>query len=160
MISGANSYRQIHTFTKQRLGYFKEKLSISWRQAPSYSSIRVIIRNTDEERLEKTFRKHANLLDKHTKYDGKLHISSDGKAIKGSYDNKKEEDDEKNHIVFDFEGTQIPLKAIEKSNLALVYCKKSGQYADTNFLHNRLERYNFTWLAKIFWLFIYIFHQM
>ena len=92
MISGANSYRQIHTFTKQRLGYFKEKLSISWRQAPSYSSIRVIIRNTDEERLEKTFRKHANLLDKYTKYDGKLHISSDGKAIKGSYDNKKEED--------------------------------------------------------------------
>jgi hypothetical protein len=52
----------------------------------------VIIRNTDEERLEKTFRKHANLLDKYTKYDGKLHISSDGKAIKGSYDNKKEED--------------------------------------------------------------------
>ena len=39
MISGANSYRQIHTITKQRLGYFKEKLSISWRQAPSYSSI-------------------------------------------------------------------------------------------------------------------------
>jgi 2-polyprenyl-3-methyl-5-hydroxy-6-metoxy-1,4-benzoquinol methylase len=49
------------------------------------------------------------------------------------------------------------LKAIEKSNLTLVYCKKSGQYADTNFLHNRLERYNFTWLAKIFWLFISIF---
>ena len=26
MISGANSYRQIHTFTKQRLGYFKRKI--------------------------------------------------------------------------------------------------------------------------------------
>lgn len=41
-------------------------------------------------------------------------------------------------------------KAVEKSNLTLVHYSKSGQYADTNFLLNRLQRYGFSLPAKIF----------
>ena len=37
-----------------------------------------------------------------------------------------------------------------KSNLHVVYSNKAGQYADTSFLHNRLQRYGFSFLAKIF----------
>lgn len=92
MISGANSYRQIHTFAKSRFEYLKEKLDIKWKKVPAYTSIRAIIINTDAEALERKFREHAMQLEKSTEYDGKLHISSDGKTIKGSYDNKKSVD--------------------------------------------------------------------
>ena len=91
IISGANSYRSIHTYIDQRLKSFKNKLNLGWKKAPSYTSIRSIICNTESLHLEKAFRKHASMLNSEHDYKSKLNISSDGKTIKGSYDGKSDE---------------------------------------------------------------------
>ena len=60
-------------------------------KAPSYTSIRSIICNTESLYLEEAFRKDASILNSEHDYKGKLNISSDGKTIKGSYDGKSDE---------------------------------------------------------------------
>ena len=89
IISGANSYRSIHTYIEQRLKYFKKKLDVGWKKAPSYTSIRSIICNTGSLDLEEAFRKHASILNSEHDNKSKLNISSDGKTIKGSYTHRK-----------------------------------------------------------------------
>ena len=76
MICGANSYRSIHTYINQRFKYFKKKLDIDWKKVPSYTSIRSIICNTESLHLEKSFRKHARILNSEHDYKSKLNISS------------------------------------------------------------------------------------
>ncbi len=41
-------------------------------------------------------------------------------------------------------------KAVEPHGLSIVHHSVSGQYADTSFLHNRLKRYGFKRIARIF----------
>ena len=41
-------------------------------------------------------------------------------------------------------------KAVHAQGLHVVYHRKSGQYADTSFLYNRLNRYGFNVFANIF----------
>jgi hypothetical protein len=83
LLSGATSYRQIHTFASERLPFFKKYLKLRWKKAPSYSTIREIITNVSVEELEDAFRVHVQMLLENT--TGRF-ISMDGKTARGSFD--------------------------------------------------------------------------
>ena len=64
MLSGARSYRQIHTLIDRRLGLLNAAFpGAALRRAPAYTSVRGILQGLDEAELEKAFRRHAEGLD-------------------------------------------------------------------------------------------------
>jgi len=85
ILSGARSYRQLHTFFKIRLKVLKKHFKVKWKKPPAYSTIRVVLQNIDTKDLEKAFREYSALI---TKLDGKdnVFISLDGKVLRGSFD--------------------------------------------------------------------------
>lgn len=57
MLSGARSYRQIHTLIRIRLELLNAAFpSIALRRAPAYTSVRGILRQLDQDALEQAFR--------------------------------------------------------------------------------------------------------
>lgn len=84
LLSGARSYRQIHSFIAARLellSYF----GIAWKRAPSYTGIRHIIQGCDRASLEEAFRRYSARLAQETPH-GCAHVACDGKALRGSFD--------------------------------------------------------------------------
>src|SRR4051794_14363559 len=64
MVSGARSYRQIHTVIDRRLGLLNAAfLGVALRRAPAYTSVRGILQGLDQTELEQAFRRHAEGLD-------------------------------------------------------------------------------------------------
>ena len=60
MVSGARSYRQIHTVIDRRLGLLNAAFpGAALRRAPAYTSVRGILQGLDEAELEQAFRRHA-----------------------------------------------------------------------------------------------------
>src|SRR3954469_10950578 len=60
MVSGARSYRQIHTLMDRRLGLLNAAFpGAALRRAPAYTSVRSILQGLDEAELEQAFRRHA-----------------------------------------------------------------------------------------------------
>jgi len=92
ILSGAHSYRKIYQFIKRYFKKFKKKYGLKWKKCPSYNTIRNIILGIDSSSLELVFRKHAKELSKELFEEGKdLHLSFDGKVVRGSFDHFKEE---------------------------------------------------------------------
>jgi DDE_Tnp_1-associated len=88
IICGATSYREISSFTRIKLKFFKKYLKLKWKRYPAYSTIRKIILSTDHKSLEKAFRNFSSNLP--TSLEGKI-LSIDGKTIRGSFDNFNEQ---------------------------------------------------------------------
>src|SRR3954454_22050527 len=64
MVSGARSYRHIHTLIDRRLGLLDAAFpGAALRRAPAYTSVRGILQRLDEAELEQAFRGHAEGLD-------------------------------------------------------------------------------------------------
>ena len=85
ILSGATSYRKLHTFMEGKLEVLKEHIGVKWRKAPSYVTIRNILKGIDSRNLEECFRKYSleiNKLDK-TK---NVFLALDGKSVRGSFD--------------------------------------------------------------------------
>lgn len=92
ILSGADSYRNIHTFLSKKLKQYKRKFKVNWGKAPSYSTIRNIILGVDSIKLETAFRKHAEMLSSHTLPTDKTQmLAFDGKVIRGSFDHFKDQ---------------------------------------------------------------------
>lgn len=83
ILSGATSYRKIHSFIKIRFDLLKEMFSLSWKQAPGYTTIRNLIKGVSKEELEACFRNYSSSL---TGQDSQKHLAFDGKTLKGSLD--------------------------------------------------------------------------
>ena len=62
VVSGANSYRTIHTFIETHLRKLKKVFKIKWKKAPCYSEIRFVLQNLNPDDVEKAFREHAAML--------------------------------------------------------------------------------------------------
>ena len=73
IVTGANSYRSIHTFMETHLDRLNAAFGLSWKRAPAYTAIRYILRGLDPEVIEQVFRKHAALLQ-----PGKLEANASG----------------------------------------------------------------------------------
>ena len=89
ILSGADSYRKIHTFIKGRYGILSEKFGLKWKKIPAYTTIRNIIKGLSACSPEECFRKYSLKLSEGEK-EGKLFIACDGKTLRGSSDNFKD----------------------------------------------------------------------
>jgi hypothetical protein len=97
IVTGANSYRGIHTFMETHRSRLNAAFGLSWKRAPAYTAIRYILRGLAPEAVEQAFRKHAGLLEtvadtvqsQDTRpAEGKPRVAAiDGKALKQSFDN-------------------------------------------------------------------------
>ena len=88
IISGGISYRKIHTFIKKRFDELSVELNLNWDKAPSYTTIRSIIQGIKTERLETCFRKYV---EKTSTTIEESVISCDGKTLRGSYNNMRDQ---------------------------------------------------------------------
>lgn len=99
IVTGANSYRGIHTFMETNRARLNAAFGLSWKRAPAYTAIRYILRGLSPEAIEQTFRKHAGLLEvaqdedvgqspdaSPTKAKRRI-IAIDGKTLRHSFDN-------------------------------------------------------------------------
>lgn len=86
MVSGANSYRGIHSFIDMHLARLRKVFGLKWRRAPAYSTIRIILQQLDTASVEQVFRRHAAILHEQASQDGQRHIAIDGKALRHSFD--------------------------------------------------------------------------
>src|SRR3954469_15161920 len=100
MVSGARSYRQIHTLMDRRLGLLNAAFpgaalrrgggapfrGGAWRRPPAYTSVRGILQGLDEAELEQAFRRHAEGLDHTGEAAPSRFVAIDGKTLRGSFD--------------------------------------------------------------------------
>ena len=87
MVSGARSYRQIHTVIDRRLGLLNAAFpGAALRRAPAYTSVRGILQGLDEAELEQAFRRHAEGLDHTGGASPSRFVAIDGKTLRGSFD--------------------------------------------------------------------------
>lgn len=92
ILSNANSYRKVAIFIKERFEELKKSMNIHWENAPSYSAIRYSIIGVSSESLEACFRGDAeNRLNSMNVAQEQIELSIDGKVIKGSFDNFKDQ---------------------------------------------------------------------
>lgn len=87
ILCNAKSYRDISRFIKVNFTEIKRELSLKWKQAPAYTTIRNIINCTSSEELEAAFR---GFMQSQTRYgfkDEVTHIAVDGKVLRHSFDN-------------------------------------------------------------------------
>ena len=85
IVSGANSYRGIHSFIDVHLSRLRRAFGLTWRNAPAYTTIRGIIRQLDAASVETVFRRHAAALSENA--GGKRFVAIDGKTLRHSFDN-------------------------------------------------------------------------
>src|SRR5208282_2226080 len=83
MLSGARSYRQIHTLIKRRLALLNAAFpDAALRRAPAYTSVRGILQRLDPTELERAFRRHAEGLDQSCATTPSRFIAIDGKDVR------------------------------------------------------------------------------
>jgi hypothetical protein len=97
IVTGANSYRGIHTFMETHRTRLNAAFGLSWKRAPAYTAIRYILQGLSPEAIERAFRKHAGLLaatadaaqgpDAKPAERKRRPIAIDGKVLKHSFDN-------------------------------------------------------------------------
>lgn len=97
IVTGANSYRGIHTFMETHRTRLNTAFGLSWKRAPAYTAIRYILRGLAAEAIEQAFRRHAELLqtvnnaaqgpDTKPAKTKRHVIAIDGKALRHSFDN-------------------------------------------------------------------------
>ncbi len=90
ILSGADSYRKIELFIKENWTTLKEEFNLEWRKPPAYTGIRKILVEIDSKELEKAFRKYSKFLS-NLEPEKYAFISMDGKALRGSFDNLKDQ---------------------------------------------------------------------
>ena len=86
MVSGANSYRQMHEFIRIHLQRLNQAFGLRLRCSPSYTGLRLIIQGVDPTALEAAFRQHALSISTPSSSDGLTAIAVDGKTLRGSFD--------------------------------------------------------------------------
>jgi len=92
ILSGADSYRKIHTFIKKKFKQYKKVFKLKWTKAPTYSTIRNVILGVDSHKLEAAFRKHAETMSTDMLAPGETPaLAFDGKVIRGSFDHFKKQ---------------------------------------------------------------------
>jgi hypothetical protein len=87
IVSGANSYRGIHTYFRAHLRALNKAFKIKWKREPAHTAIRYILQGLDAADVERAFREHAAFLNMSPDGAKACVIAFDGKTLKGSFDN-------------------------------------------------------------------------
>ena len=91
MLCGADSYRKIAELIKLKYEIFDKYLDLKWKKVPAYTTIRNILNSVSAEELEKAFREYNLELVNSGKSLENAVIAFDGKVLKGSFDNFKDQ---------------------------------------------------------------------
>jgi hypothetical protein len=86
IVTGANSYRGIHTFIKTHRRRLNKAFKIGWKRPPAHTAIRYILQGLEPADVEKIFREHAADLNSSEAAAGTRVLALDGKALRGSFD--------------------------------------------------------------------------
>lgn len=88
IVSGANSYRGIHTFIRVHLKRLNTAFGLGWKTPPAHTSIRSILSGLDAAHVEAAFRSHAADLNAASvlPQDQCRVLAIDGKVLRGSFD--------------------------------------------------------------------------
>ncbi len=90
MLSNATSYRKIHSFVSIHFDILKVLFDVSWTRAPAYTTIRSILKGMSPEEAEEAMR-HATQQMSHAPADDARFLSSDGKALRHSFDHVEDQ---------------------------------------------------------------------
>lgn len=90
ILCGANGYRNIERFIDIHFYKLDDLYNMGWTRAPSYSTIRYIIKGLNKDILEYVFRHYTNDLKGTDISNDKKYIAIDGKTLRGSFDNVKD----------------------------------------------------------------------
>jgi predicted transposase YbfD/YdcC len=88
ILSGADSYRKIHSFIDIRYELLNDIFGLNWKRIPAYTTVRNIIRGVSAESLENAFVNYSLWLAEDT--DEISFIAFDGKVLRGSFDRFKD----------------------------------------------------------------------
>ena len=88
IVTGADSYRGIHTFIRVHLKRLDMAFGLGWKRPPAHTSIRSILSGLDAADVEAAFRSHAADLSAATALapDQCRVLAIDGKVLRGSFD--------------------------------------------------------------------------
>ena len=88
IVTGADSYRGIHTFIRVHLKRLDKAFDLGWKRPPAHTSIRSILSGLDAADVEAAFRSHAADLSAATALapDQCRVLAIDGKVLRGSFD--------------------------------------------------------------------------
>ena len=88
IVTGADSYRGIHTFIRVHLKRLNKAFGLGWKKPPAHTSIRSILSGLDAADVEAAFRVHAAELNAATPSpQGRCRVLAlDGKVLRGSFD--------------------------------------------------------------------------
>lgn len=87
ILSRAKGYKDIARFIEEKFEELTDYYGLKWIKPPADTTIGEIIRNIDQESLEKQFRKYTDEVLQDKKYKEYDCIAIDGKVLKGSFDN-------------------------------------------------------------------------
>ena len=87
IVSGANSYRGVHTYIMVHRQKLNKAFKIKWKRPPAHTAIRYILQGLRPADVEKVFRDHAANLNLAPASAQTRVIAFDGKTLKGSFDN-------------------------------------------------------------------------
>lgn len=85
ILSGANSYRKIHSFIDVQYELLDYNFHLNWKRIPAYTTVRNIIKGVSPKSLENAFETYSMQLTEET--DKLQFIAFDGKVLRGSFDN-------------------------------------------------------------------------
>ncbi len=85
LLSGAHSYRSIHTFAASHFKQLRETFGLRWRKAPSNSRVRAILQGVDKVALELAFRSYSAAMAAGLPEKVEC-LACDGKELRGSFD--------------------------------------------------------------------------
>ncbi len=88
IVTGADSYRGIHTFIRVHLKRLDRAFGLGWKRPPAHTSIRSILSGLDAAHVEAAFRSHAADLGAASGpgEDQCRVVAIDGKVLRGSFD--------------------------------------------------------------------------
>lgn len=109
ILCNAKSYRDISRFIKIKFESLKQELSLSWKSAPAYTTIRNIIQGIDPDELEAAFRASTQSMTRYGLDDRKtlIHIAVDGKVLRHSFDHFEDKSAMQKLSFFDAEQSLI-----------------------------------------------------
>jgi len=89
VLSGADSYRRIHTFIDTHFRSLRRELGLSWRRAPSRGQLRDVLAGMPALGLESAFRRYSAAVAAELPQSC-VYLACDGKALRGSFDHMED----------------------------------------------------------------------
>lgn len=90
ILSGATSYRKVHSFIVVHRERLNDAFGFGWRSAPAYSAVRTILHGLDGNAVEQVFRAHAvqlsGVIPTRDDVENMPVVAIDGKTLRRSFD--------------------------------------------------------------------------